>query len=360
MGCPNCPRPGVRVANKFSGHSAACVGLRSWHPGSVRWTPFLQSPVGIALRYVLTLGLLGWLALRVDWAGLSGLRALDWRMAVPAVLLAGVAYPLQIVRWQLLLRAQGFVLPARAVHAAGWSGIFFNSFLPGGIAGDAVRFGLLWRHAPDRKAAAASGLVADRLLGLAALFALAALALGLHILKNGGGRDQGLLLAASGGALGGLLVGAVLLPRTQLWAPLATRFLGAELSASLVEAVQPLTGARVATVALLVSFAVWLVDFAALWLLARSVGLSADFLGLSAAAAAAYVAAALPISIGGHGLREGTLVATLAVLGIGLGQAQAVALLAVAFLAVSVGWSLVGGLVVLFQPRTPVLSAPPS
>lgn len=326
----------------------------------MRWTPFLQSPVGIVLRYAVTLGLLGWLALRVDWAGLSGLRALDWRMAVPAVLLAGVAYPLQIVRWQLLLRAQGFVLPARAVHAAGWSGFFFNSFLPGGIAGDAVRFGLLWRHAPDRKAAAAAGLVADRLLGLAALFALAALALGLHILKSGGGRDQSLLLAASGGALGGLLAGAVLLPRTKLWAPLATRLLGAELSASLVAAVQPLTGVRVATGALLVSFAVWLVDFAALWLLARSVGLSANFLGLSAAAAAAYVAASLPISIGGHGLREGTLVATLAVLGIGAGQPQAVALLAVAFLAVSVGWSLVGGLVVLFQPRATALSAPPS
>lgn len=322
----------------------------------MRWTPFLQSPVGIVMRYVLTLVLLAWLALRVNWNEFTALESLDWHLAIPAMLLAGVAYPLQIVRWQLLLRAQGFVLPARAVHAAGWSGFFFNSFLPGGIAGDAVRFGWLWRHAPDRKAAAATGLVADRLIGLAALFALTALALGLHTLKSGGGQAQRLLQMASGGALGGLLLAALLLPRTKLWAPLATRLFSAELSASLVEAVQPLTRIRVATAALLVSFAVWLVDFAALWLLARSVGFRADFLGLSAAAAAAYMAASLPISIGGHGLREGTLMAMLTVLGIGAGQHQAVALLAVAFFAVSAGWSLVGGIVVLLQPR-PVTSS---
>jgi hypothetical protein len=34
--------------------------------------------------------------------------------------------------------------------------------------------------------------------------------------------------------------------------------------------------------------------------------------------------------------------------------------LAVAFLAVSVGWSLVGGIVVLLQPRPAVSSSPPS
>lgn len=66
---------------------------------------------------------------------------------------------------------------------------------------------------------------------------------------------------------------------------------------------------------------------------------------MTVAAAAAYVAAALPISIGGHGVREGALVAMLAVLGLANAADERAASLALAFWAVSVGWSLVGGLV---------------
>jgi uncharacterized membrane protein YbhN (UPF0104 family) len=319
----------------------------------VRWFSFLQSPVGIVLRYALTLGLLGWLATRVDWTALTGLRALDWRLAAPAVLLAGLAYPLQIGRWQVLLRAQGFAVPAGRAHAASWAGFFYNSFLPGGIAGDAVRFNLLWQQAPGRKTAAATGLLADRLVGLAALFALASLALGLHLAQHEANREERLLLLVSAGGLALLLLGAGLLPLTKVWEPLAVRLLGAARTKSLLEAVQPLTDARVAGLCLLLSFAVWLADFAALWLLARSLGLEPGFWGLSAASAGAYVVASLPVSIGGHGLREGTLVALLHVLGLGSGQEALVALLAMAFFALSVGWSLIGGVVVLFTPKHP-------
>lgn len=325
----------------------------------MRSTPFLQSPAGIALRCALTLGLLGWLAARVPWTDFAGLRQLDWPLAAAALLLAGLAYPLQIWRWQQLIRAQGFAVPAREVQVASWAGFFYNSFLPGGIAGDAVRFTLLRRHAPDRKTAAAAGLLADRLIGLAALLGLAALMLGLHLAQNGGGRDHRLLLGSFLVLLVGTLLGAAILRRRAWWTPLASRLLGAERTGILVEAIAPLSHGRVALPALLISLLVWLVDFASLWLLARSVGLAAGFLGLSAAAAAAYVVAALPISIGGHGLREGTLVAMLALLGIGTGQSAQVALLAVAFLVVSVGWSLFGGLVTLLAPAQPTPAPAP-
>jgi uncharacterized membrane protein YbhN (UPF0104 family) len=93
------------------------------------------------------------------------------------------------------------------------------------------------------------------------------------------------------------------------------------------------------------SVVVWLVDCVSLWLLGRSVGLETGLLGMTVAAAAAYVAAALPISIGGHGVREGALVAMLAALGLATTADGRVATLALAFWAVSAGWSLVGGLV---------------
>ncbi len=317
----------------------------------MRLLPLLQTPVGTALRYLLSLGLLGWLAAQVEWNRLGGLRGLDWSLTLPAIVLAGLAYPLQAWRWQLLLRAQGLNRPDGWIHRVFWIGQFWNSFLPGGVAGDAVRFAWLWREHPDRKAAAAASLLADRLLGLGALFALASLALGLHLALTGGGTELQTLLLASLAATGLLLAAGWSGTRTRWWEPVSIRLLGAERAASLHDAASAL-GRRPRTLAAAIglSTAVWLLDFVALWLLARSVGLDAGLLGMTVAAAAAYVAASLPISIGGHGVREGALVALLVLLGLGEASDERVALLALAFWAVSVGWSLVGGAVWLLTP----------
>lgn len=319
----------------------------------MRLLAFLQTPVGTVLRYALSLALLGWLATRIEWARIGGLRGLDWPLALAALLLAGVAYPLQAWRWQILLRAQGLVLSGGWVHRVFWIGQFFNSFLPGGVAGDAVRFGHLWRIHPERKAAAAASLLADRLLGLGALLALAAMALGLHLAIAPGGAELQALLAASLAAIALLLLVGWSTTRTRWWEPLSARLLGAPRAASLHEAAAALGARHTALAAATgLSVGVWLVDFISLWLLARSVGLEAGLLGMTVAAAAAYVAAALPISIGGHGVREGALVAMLAALGIATATDGRVASLALAFWAVSVGWSLVGGIVWLFSGKS--------
>lgn len=307
--------------------------------------PFLHSRAGQVLRYALSAGVLAWLVARVDWGRLSGIRSLDWGLALPALLLAGLAYPLQAWRWHLLLAAQGVVVTARWAHGVFWIGQFYNSFLPGGVAGDAVRFGYLWREHPKRKAAAAASLIADRLLGLAALFTLASSALGLHGWLTGGVAELQVLLAASVTTCALLVAVGWSATRTRWWEPLSARLLGAERAAALHDAALAL-GSRHATLAAaaVLSTAVWVVDFVSLWLLARSVGLDVGALGMTVAAAAAYVAASLPISIGGHGVREATLVGILALLGF-TGADGRVALLALAFWAVSVGWSLAGGLV---------------
>ncbi len=313
----------------------------------------LQSPAGKTLRYAVSLALLGWLATRVEWTGFSRLRGLDPALLSAAVLLAGLAYPLQAWRWHLLLQAQELIVPARWVHPVFWIGQFYNSFLPGGVAGDAVRFGHLWRIQPNRKAAAAASLIADRLLGLGALLLLAILALGLHLSLVAGGVELQGLFTASLAALGLLLAIGWSASRTRWWEPLSRRLLGPDRAAALHDAALAL-GQRPGCLAraAALSVAVWLADFISLWLLARSVGLTADPLAMTVAAAAAYVAAALPISIGGHGVREGALVAVLSLLGLGADQPAQVAQLALVFWAVSVGWCLFGGLVWLIaRPR---------
>lgn len=320
----------------------------------------LTSPVGRVLRWALSLAVLGWLATQVQWAGFRGLREVDWWRATPALLLAALAYPLQAWRWQLLLRAQGLIPSTRWVHGIFWIGQFYNSFLPGGVAGDAVRLAAVWRFAPDRKAAGAASLIADRLLGLGTLCALAAWALGLQLTLAEGTGELRTLLAASVTAAGVLFAGGWAITQTRRWKPLSARLLGTERASALHDAAHAL-GRQPGLLAgaTLLSVAVWLADFASLWLLARALGLDAGPLAMAVAAAAAYLAAALPISIGGHGVREGALLAALALLGVGTAQPATTALLALLVWAVAISASLVGGAVQVVTLVTGRALAPP-
>lgn len=304
------------------------------------------------LRYAISLGVLIWIGWQLEWREFGGLRGLDWKLALPAVLLAGVAYPLQAWRWQRLLGTQAIRPPTGWVHAVFWVGNFYNSFLPGGIAGDGVRLHYTWREAPDRKAGAAASLIADRLLGFAALLVLAVAALGLQLGFNGGQAELQSVFALGALALVGLSLLTMILARPRWWTPFASRWLGADRTAALGHAIVAIGAQRGTLITVItLSVAVWLLDFAALWLLAGSVGLSVGVLEMTVAAAAAYVAATLPISIGGHGVREGTLVVMLGWLGVGATQPGLVLLLAAAFWAVTTGWSLFGG-IFCFMPRS--------
>jgi len=301
------------------------------------------------VRYALSLGLLGWLASQVEWRRFAGLGDLPWHALVVPALLAGLAYPLQAWRWQILLHAAGAPLPTRWVHAATWLGQFYSSFLPGGIAGDAVRLGYLWQAAPAQRAAGGIALLVDRLVGLAALFALGAAALALHLgWEEGPAELHRLLLASTLATLGVGAAGALLIS-TRWWEPLAARLLGAPQAAALQQAARAL-GARPGSLALATALgiAVWLADFAAIWWLAQSLELPAGPLTIAVAASAAYVASILPLSIGGHGVREGTFVLALGWLGLRSAEHPAVLLLAVGLWALSVVWSLGGGLCLLF------------
>jgi glycosyltransferase 2 family protein len=75
--------------------------------------------------------------------------------------------------------------------------------------------------------------------------------------------------------------------------------------------------------------------------------------------AVAYAATALPISVGGHGVREGALLAVLGMFGLisAAGQLDAALLLAVLAWGLTIFWSLFGGGVLLLAPRLLPLAA---
>jgi len=322
---------------------------------------FLDTPPGRVARYLVSVALVAWFVFSIDWHRFGGLRG-DFAggLVVWAALLAGTAYPLHAWRWWLLLRAQGLDLSLGWTHRVTWIGTFYNSFLLGGLGGDAARVFYVCRDEPAHRAGGLAATVLDRALGLVVLMSLAALAL---VAKAGAlAREPGLrwiFLVALAVSLGGGAIAWLLLRTAPARWPAALRRALGEPRLDLLADLWARTRAtpRQHAAALALSFAIWLLDFVSIWLLARAVGLPLPFLETCIAAAVAYAATALPISVGGHGVREGAMLMVLGLFGLvpaaGLDHDRAL-LLAVFVWAVTMLWSLVGGGVLLFaRPARP-------
>lgn len=106
---------------------------------------------------------------------LARVRGADVLLLAGAALLYSTMIALSIWRWHVLLRAQGFPAPLRPLSASYLVATFFNNFLPSNIGGDLIRVRDGSRLTGSRTTSLAIVAV-DRILGLGALYALAATA----------------------------------------------------------------------------------------------------------------------------------------------------------------------------------------
>jgi glycosyltransferase 2 family protein len=314
-----------------------------------RLSAFIVSPVGRVLRGLLSLLLIGWLLHLLDWHALQNLdhARVAWPEALAGLLLALLAYPVCAWRWQKLLGAHGVRLPVGSAHAIVWIGQFYNAFLPGGIGGDAARLAHAFALAPDQKRAVTVATVLDRLIGFTVLLALALPAAALF---NATDAAQIVTLHIGFWLLGAIGVVSLLalffLPKLPAWLPTALTTWNEQWTAIRTHRSELLLAATA-------SMAVWILDFVSAWLLARSVGLSLDFMAVSLALIIAYLSTLLPISLGGHGLRESSLLITVALLSsLPIDDSQ-LASFTVLFLAVTLSGSLTGGVVMLGRSLAP-------
>jgi uncharacterized protein (TIRG00374 family) len=142
------------------------------NPKQHSWLGLVVNVVLVALAF----GLLG----LVIWQNRSEIRkvfghSLDLRLLAGAFVIYLIGLVATFVRWSFLVRViePGFALSSTLVLGA--IGMVFNLVIPGAVGGDLIKAAYLVRMRIRRTQAIASMLI-DRILGLLALFVLAAVA----------------------------------------------------------------------------------------------------------------------------------------------------------------------------------------
>lgn len=280
-------------------------------PGTPRRTLTSRRTRAI-LRCAVGAGLLGLLAARTDLSGAALKSPVNAGAAVAAaVLLLTLAQAFSALRWRLVL----------GPHAPPWSylfrvyliGQFFSLFLPTSVGGDAFR-AIVVSQAAAHVSEGVSSVLLDRLLGVMALAIYLTAGLVLTPLAweaIGPLQWPRLPDPLLGAAVVAALIAVLLLARSSHGGRLADAVVrGIMLWRRLVHAPRLLLSAL--SVSLLVQAA-----YIAAWaVLTRSVGLSIPLGFLFVSVPLVSLAAMLPVTISGLGVREGAWALLLALVGV--------------------------------------------
>jgi uncharacterized membrane protein YbhN (UPF0104 family) len=265
------------------------------------------------LKIVVSAGLMIYLlAFQIDLGELwHAIHQAHWGYLAAAAGLMIVGTALRAVRWQVLLQALDIKVPLRRLVHLYFVGAFFNIFLPTGLGGDAVRMAELARSTGRAPEAIGTTLV-DRATGLWVLFILALLALPFSYTLLPPGWAPLIALGTLAGTLGGWVVmGTPLVP----WLGSKVRLPGQEKLERFYRSVSQL-GYRALGKACVVSlvFDVLLIVFNVL--IAYGLGVDQPLGIFLLFTPIISFSLALPISIGGLGVREQTYVLLFGSLGV--------------------------------------------
>jgi uncharacterized membrane protein YbhN (UPF0104 family) len=262
----------------------------------------MRGIVAIAIKAAIS-GLLLWVALaRVDWFVVGErLRQIDIWWSATAVVALTVQIVLFALRWRQIALRSGADFTAHQAVRFSLIAMFFNQTLPSTFGGDAARIWLLSRTGAGWKAATYSVLI-DRLVGLLLLAVIVVISLpwALALIPSVAGRAS-LSLVAFGcltGVMVFVLVGALDLPWMDRWWP-TRHIMGAAKLAQDILRTYPI---NVATIIL--SIAIHGLTITAVWLIARSVAAPIGYGEIFLLFPPVLLISAVPISIGGWGVRE--------------------------------------------------------
>jgi len=281
----------------------------------------------LPVRILVSAGLLAIVAVSIDWATVAdGLKDAEWWLFAVSVVVFFAGFVVAAIRWRTLLTAAAVPVTLIESVRAYLVGMFANNLLPTGYGGDAVR---AWVVAPSGKPLARSvtSVIVDRISALLCLLLLAWVAV---VFKAGDLPGGIVLLLAIATVLMGLagVAGLVIARRRGLG-----RFLP--------DAVRPWTGEvanvirayeadrRMLAEVIAIGVVYQALVLVAFWLIAESLGLDLDPAILAVVVPPVLLAALLPISLAGFGVREGAFVVLLGEFGVSAGDATLLSVLSV-------------------------------
>ena len=320
-----------------------------------------KSSFGFIFRFIVTTLIIAYLAIKVHWSELVGqLVKADFFWLTNACLLFGIVYLLAALRWWFLLKVQDIHLPLRSVTAITFIGQFFNSFLFGAIGGDIIKVVYLQKYAPNQKTHATLSIIMDRVLGLLILISASLIAIAVqfqYLMRDGKANSVMIALLLVLGISVTLGITLVFFPFHHM--PKSVRAIWNKIPHRHVLHLV-LSGFRQHGVALELTFASLVVGIAMTAVLVAAgycigigIGQTVSYLQMLVIMTVVICMISLPISIGGHGVREGAFVIMFAAFGLinvdqqtGRGS-ELVILFSLLFFAIPLIWSVVGGIVYL-------------
>ncbi len=297
-------------------------------------------------KVVVTVALLATLAFTLDLRQIGRVLAdVRWGPLLAALALYQLGMLVRSYRWQALLGGLGAKVPLPPLLRLYYVGTFFNDFLPSGFGGDAVRMYELSRYGVSG-AVAISTVLADRVLGLLVLFAMALVALPFsgHLVPASLVATLLGLIAASAVGLG-LLLNRRLVEGVAARLPLLGKVLRHEKVAALYASFHrypPRALAQAALASLVFNIDLILVQVCLAW--AVGVHISLGYFLLFVPILSSLLA--LPISISGFGVREGGYLLLFGQAGVAAGEAVAMSLL---FYALNLATGVVGAVLYFVQ-----------
>jgi uncharacterized membrane protein YbhN (UPF0104 family) len=263
----------------------------------------------LPLKIVVSTAAIAYLASRVNFHLLARLsRTLPWMLLAGCVINLG-ALAIMASRWQALIHAAiGKYVGFRRLYGYYLIGAFYNNLLPGAIGGDFIRVKRLVDHHHLRWGLAVRITLVERLMGLAGVVLFVSATLPFAHIPAAWSRIVPAFALGTASILGFACFLA-----TNIW--LLRNLSGASMSS-----------VQIARVSALVVFG-QTSDMCTMALFLAILGAPVDPVNLIFSVGLAYLAAVLPISLGGLGVRESVLTAMLNLNGVDVATAALLSVL---------------------------------
>lgn len=276
-------------------------------------------------KLVVSLGLIIYLATLIDWPrAITTIRSANLPLLLLAPFISLISFLIAGgVRWRLILLDNGVDFPLWQAFRGYLLGLFYGTFLPGVLGGDAVRVAVCVQRTKCSVGTATAAVLLERVSGVVSLFTILFMvylfspstAAALLSFEN----TQIITLLALAGILGLILV----LSTRSIWLRWAPKPEAKGLAAFIRSMMMTLGTIKVKTMFFVMATAVLFQAFDILtaFVISRAIGLNTPLTVFFGIIPLVYLALMVPISLGGLGVREGTMVFLLSHFNVGASEA---------------------------------------